>query len=171
MTIEMIFLMFEDKELALAVGELPTLPKPDKTAINLKMQSSSSHVNSKGNTTLEPAFSNNKVENIPSLDFYFSKLDSLLNELKTNINSAHEDRLKQIKDEIEVQMVALQGLSEKALSNHMPTYMNLIHAFSDLKNYKEFSDIGPVLNKVFETLGRDTGKPDDALLESNPEEY
>lgn len=171
-TIEMIFNILGDKQLAMVVGGDPVVFKANSLDTNLKMDNNSDGFISKTyKPHLDTTFSQNRIDEVslPPLDF--SKLDNLLNELKSNINTIHEERLKLIKEEIKLQIDLLQKLSAEALKQHIPNYMNLILNFRSLREFSEFSDVNPVVDSIFESMAKDLRAPDKNLLESNPEKF
>jgi NADH-ubiquinone oxidoreductase chain 3 len=168
-TVEMIFDIFEDKELAMVVGDPAVISDIPKIDTAFKMESHSGGMANKD--ALQTTLPDKKVEEISMLTIDFSKLDNLLNELKTNINGINEQRLKHIKEDIDVQIELLQGLSLEAQKKHIPIYMNLINNFLELKKHREFSDVVPEIKKIVELIEKDKGAPHEDLLESNPEKY
>jgi len=113
----------------------------------------------------------NNVEDIPKVNMDFSKLDSLLNDLKTNINNFQLERMEHVKQEIEIQIENLKGLSIQARKNHAPNVLKLLHAFMALYDVRGFSDVKPVVNSLIETIDKDFHSPSQDLLKSDPEKY
>ena len=171
-TIEMIFNIFDNKQFAMIVDEHPVVFNTNELDINFKSDNNNDGLGSSApKTNLDTTFSQNKVEEVslPPLDF--SKLDNLLNELKGNINTINQERLKIIKKEIKVQIDLLQGLSSEAQQQHIPNYLNLIANFRSLREFREFNDVKPVVDSLFEIMRNDLHAPDKDLLESNPEKF
>lgn len=167
-TIEIIFNIFDDKQLAMVVGEPDVISNIPKIETSFKMDSHSDGMANKEN--VQTTLSDNKVEEIMS-SIDFSKLDNLLSELKTNINGINEQRLENIKQEISIQMELLQGLSAEAQKHHVPKQTTLLLNFLELKKIREFSDVVPEIQKIIDLVNKDKGSPDKILLESDPERY
>ena len=146
LTIETIFNIFKDRELKIGVGEPQVLSKPYEASTSLMMGKSNDGVASNPSNTSDGTFTKNTLEKIPDLVMDFTKLDSLLQELKPYINSINKQRLIKINEEINAQTEILKGLAAKAVKSNGPIYFNLVDNFCALREYNGFYDLEPVID-------------------------
>jgi hypothetical protein len=169
LTIETLFSIISEKELDIAVGDSKVIPIPNQLKTTFSMVNS----NNEGlaSSSMVVNMPELKVNPVPVVKHDFSRIDNLLNELKNNIGSIHNQKLIDIQREIANEINNLNKVGDLAKEKHMPNYLSLVKTFVGLNTYKEFSDIEPVLNKFFEISNTDFKNPDEDLLRSNPVKY
>jgi len=169
-TIETIFSIFTEKDLALAVSEPNGLSNSNELGTSLKMDSGNKDVlapNPHENTL--NMFS--KVEQIAEIRPDFSKFDSLVTNLNNNINTLNTSQLVNLQKEIYNEVDALIKFSGGNGGENVYPYLNLSEAFYSLQTIDGHSDIVSTLDKLRELQRTDLGKPNEYLLKSNPEKH
>lgn len=135
--------------MALAAGEPQGLSNSNEVSTTLKMDSGNKNVLASNpyDHTLN-IFS--KVEQIAEIHPDFSKFDSLVTNLKNNINTLKNSQRIGLQKEINEEMNALMKLSGGNEGENVYPYFHLSEAFNSLRTIEGHSDIGSTINKLRE---------------------
>ena len=111
------------------------------------------------------------VSRTSDVDLYFSKLDQIIHNLKSNMEDVTEDRISTIESNLQDNMAELRVLQREAYEKYMPEWRRLFLTFVQQYKFEGYEDIRPVLDKVKELSEKDFPMPTRDLFKSDPATY
>ena len=109
-----------------------------------------------------------KIDTTPIPEFDFSRIDSMLLELKGNIT---ESRIANVKASIKENFDQLKLQGAIAFKTFAPQYTKVVGFFDELAHVHEFDDLNPVMHRAFELMRQEIPKPSRDLLEDDAIRY